>query len=651
MNYELKRSDFVDHYSKARREGLRVYQAAIQANADPYLPVLEEKVPNLSSLSRLSLGIMPIPLDRVIGSVSRGRSYAFAEGFLPILEGGSEFAAKWEHLCESVEQSGVNQPVTVLEYLGYYYAIEGNKRISVMKYLNSRDIEADVTRVYPPKSDAPEIVAYYEYCDFTKETGLYSLFFSRPGSYQKLYSLPGVRAGKDWTEDEILSLRKLYHYFAENYLTIMKGKPAQPCGDAFLIYLIAFGWLDVRDDDMAKTAERIRLMSKEFELREGRVNLVMEQVEPAGPKPLISALFRPSKVKAAFLFNRSVEDSAWNYWHNLGRLEAEEKLGDKLETAVRIVPSRADFEEEIAKLIKDGYTAIFATSPVMLNSAIEPALEHPDVRFLCCSLLSNYANIRTYYIRFYEAKFLLGIAAGILSENGKIGYIADFPIYGTPAAANAFALGARMVNPQARVYLNWFSASWFNAETPFEDPEIRVICNRDITAPNHDARDYGLYLRDGTEIVNIGTLIPRWGLFYRMMLERILNGTFNQAENKNDVTNYWWGLGSNILDVAFSSRFDSYAARTVHHFREQIREGSFSPFEGELRDQDGVLRCGADRRLTPAEILCMDYLADNIVGTLPSAEELIDSALPLVRLQGIHGELKPQLSAFSWNRK
>ena len=83
----------MDHYSKARREGLRVYQAAIQANTDPYLPVLEEKVPTLSALSRLSLGIMTIPLDRVVGSVSRGRSYAFAEGFLPILEGGSEFAA------------------------------------------------------------------------------------------------------------------------------------------------------------------------------------------------------------------------------------------------------------------------------------------------------------------------------------------------------------------------------------------------------------------------------------------------------------------------------------------------------------------------------------------------------------------------------
>ncbi|MBQ6289029.1 MAG: BMP family ABC transporter substrate-binding protein [Clostridia bacterium] len=639
----------MDHYSKARREGLRVYQNAIQSNTDPYLPVLEERVPALSSLSRLSLGIMTISLDRVIGSVSRGRSYAFANGFMPILEGGSEFASKWEHLCESVEAKGVNQPITVLEYMGYYYVIEGNKRASVMKYLDARDIEADVTRVYPPMSDDPEIVSYYEYCDFCKETGLYAIFFSRPGSYQKLLSLPGVRAGEKWTDDEILSLRKLYHYFAENYLTQTRGKEVQPCGDAFLLYLTTFGYEDVRDDDLAKTGERVRLMAREFESRDGRVNLVMEQVQP--PVPLISALFHPSKIKAAFLFNRSIQDSAWNYWHNLGRLEAEEKLGDRLETTTRIVPSRTEFAEEVDKLIADGYTAIFATSPVMLNSAVEPALKHPEVRFLCCSLLSNYTNIRTYYIRFYEAKFLLGMAAGILSENGKIGYIADFPIYGVPAAANAFALGARMVNPQAKIYLNWFSASWFDQEMPFEDPEIRVICNRDITAPNRDARDYGLYVRDGSDILHMATLVPHWGLFYRMMTERILNGTFNQAESKENVTNYWWGLGSNILDVAFSSRFDPYAARVIHHFREQIREGSFTPFEGELRDQSGTLRCDADRRLTPAEILCMDYLADNIIGTLPDTEELIESARPLVRLQGFNGELKPELSAFSWNRK
>ena len=642
----------MDHYGKARRDGLRIYSAALQAHEDPYLPVLERKVPELSSLSRLPLGVMSVPLSRVLGSVSEGRSKAFTRGFLPILEGGSEFASKWDRLYESVEAEGVNQPVTALEYLGYYYVIEGNKRVSVMKTMEAREIEADVTRVYPVRTEDPEIVSYYEYCDFSKETGLYSLLFSRPGSYTKLVSLPGMKAGEKWTEDEILSLRKIWHYFSDAYETLTKDQHVLPTGDAFLAYLTAFGYQDVKDEDLEKTRERIRLMSKEFTVQDGRVNLIMERAEPSpGGVPLISNLFRPSHLKAAFLFNRPVEDSAWNYWHNLGRIEAELKLDGKLETKACIVPSRGEFEQTVNDLIKEGYTAFFATSPVMLNSTIEPALTHPEARFLCCSLLSSYTNIRTYYIRFYEAKFLLGLAAGILSDNGKIGYIADFPIYGTPSAANAFALGARMVNPKAKIYLNWSSASWYNDKVPFEDPEIQVICNRDITAPKRDARDYGLYVRSGSDIINMATLVPRWGLFYRLISEMILNGTYNPDESRQKMNNYWWGIGSHILDVAFSSRFDPYAARIVNHFREELKEGTFTPFEGEIRDQSGTLRCEADRRLTPAEILCMDYLVDNIVGTIPTGEDLIETARPLVRLQGIHGELMPELSSFSWNRK
>ena len=183
------------------------------------------------------------------------------------------------------------------------------------------------------------------------------------------------------------------------------------------------------------------------------------------------------------------------------------------------------------------------------------------------------------------------------------------------------------------------------------DPEIRVICNRDITAPNHTARDYGLYIRNGREITNMATLVPRWGLFYRTIIEMIQNGTFHPSENRQSVTNYWWGLGSRIIDVAFSARFDPYAARIIHHFRDELKEDSFSPFEGEIRDQQGNLRCGSDRRLTPAEILCMDYLIDNVIGSFPSEEDLIESARPLVRLQGIRGELRPEPSSFSWSRK
>ena len=76
----------IKNYARARQKGLKAYAQAIHDNQDPYLPVLEEKVPGLNSLNRMSLGIQAIPLSRVVGSVSRGRSFAFANNFMPILE-------------------------------------------------------------------------------------------------------------------------------------------------------------------------------------------------------------------------------------------------------------------------------------------------------------------------------------------------------------------------------------------------------------------------------------------------------------------------------------------------------------------------------------------------------------------------------------
>lgn len=223
----------MDHYGKARREGLRIYSAAIQAHEDPYLPVLEETEPALARLNRNALGVQTVPLERVAGSVSRGRSYAFTRGFYPILESGSEFAGKWERLYASVEENGINQPVTLLEYMGTYYVTEGNKRVSVMKCMGAVDIEGDVTRVIPPQTDDAEHQAYSEYCDFTRETGIFQIFFTKLGSYQKLCTLPGVRAGESWTEDEILALKRVYSTFRSAYLSLRETDSTE-VGDAFL---------------------------------------------------------------------------------------------------------------------------------------------------------------------------------------------------------------------------------------------------------------------------------------------------------------------------------------------------------------------------------------------------------------------------------
>ena len=635
-------------YGRARQIGLKAYTQAMQQNRDPYLPVLEESVPGLNTLDRLSLGIQTIPLERVVGSVSRGRSYAFANNFMPILETSSEFAFKWNALYESMAEEGMRDPAKILEYMGYYYLIEGNKRISVMKFLGADYIEADVTRVIPVRTDDPAMTAYLEYCDFSRATGLYDIFFSRPGSYDRLTGLPGVRAGERWTQDEIISLRKIYRYFVTAYHTVMKDRPAIPVGDAFLRWLLAFSYLEVRDESLSDVEKHLRLMQEEFLQREEAVNLVMEHSDRSHGPSFLRSLFSPDHIRAAFLYTAPPEKSAWNYWHDLGRLEAQEKLGDRVETYSCVVPTRADTGARIDEAIRDGCNVIFAASPVMLNSCVEPALSHPETRLLVSSQLVGYHNVHTYYLRFYEAKFLLGVLAGVLSENGKIGYIADYPIYGSPSMINAFAIGARMVNPEAKIYLNWTSLADYDWDEPFHDPEIRVVCNRDLTAPNPSSRNSGLYVREDGEIHSMATLVPRWGVFYRHVMEQILNGVFEEASQTRSSLSYWWGISSGTLDIAFSSRCHPGTVRLVRMLQNQFLDQQFTPFEGELRDQAGGLRCQADQRLTPAEILCMDYLADCVVGTLPSAEELVPTARPLLMTQGIGSLAQTDASSVSW---
>ena len=196
---------------------------------------------------------------------------------------------------------------------------------------------------------------------------------------------------------------------------------------------------------------------------------------------------------------------------------------------------------------------------------------------------------------------------------------------------------------------NWTSLKSFDPKEPFHDPEIQVVCNRDLTAPNHGARESGLYLRSGGDIISMASVVPRWGVFYRHVMDQMLKGVFDAASaSESSTLSYWWGISSDTLDLAFSSRCHPANIRLVRNLQAQMREQSFTPFEGELEDQNGVLRCMADQRLTPAEILCMDYLADCVIGSLPAPEELVPSAQGLVLTQGIGSIARTDVGSISW---
>ena len=175
-----------NEYLKAQKLGEKRYQAAVAKNEYPYLPVLDEIISPSDTVGEVNLGLQTISLDRVVGTATAARTTAFASNFMPILDYHTEFGAKWSALCASHIEEGIHDPIKVYEYMNKFYVIEGNKRVSVLKYFGADSVPAMVTRKIPRKNDSIENKVYYEFMDFHKQTGINYVHFSQTGGYDKL---------------------------------------------------------------------------------------------------------------------------------------------------------------------------------------------------------------------------------------------------------------------------------------------------------------------------------------------------------------------------------------------------------------------------------------------------------------------------------
>ena len=54
-----------------------------------------------------------------------------------------------------------------------------------------------------------------------------------------------------------------------------------------------------------------------------------------------------------------------------------------------------------------------------------------------------------------------------------------------------------------------------------------------------------------------------------------------------------------------------------------------------FRSQTGIVQGEPDRNLSPEEIMTMDWLAENVIGSIPNKEELKEEAEPVIKQQGV----------------
>ena len=629
-------------YTAALRQGRRSYRAALTKGEYPYLPVLDEIMSYTEVAGMENIGIMDIPLSKIVGTKTVGRSNAFANNFMPLLPEESEFGMKWAAVYKHQIEDGISDPIVAYEFMNQFYVQEGNKRVSVMKYLQTYSIAASVIRLVPKKTEDKENRLYFEFLDFYEVSRSYDVCFTREGSYKKLLKLMGKKEDEAWSDDDRMNL----HFACYNFERAFQKEHGENLdinvSDAFLIYVEIYGYDKVKSQSEGEILKALQKMWTEITLADqgSQVELVQnpEQVKATLLNKLISTGV-PDSLKIAFIYTKTIETSSWAYAHELGRHYLEQTFGGRIKTmAFDKADSEAEVEAAIELAVAAGCELFFTTATQMVNQSVRSAIQHPKVKIYNCSIMMSYSSICTYYARMYESKFLLGAIAAALSRTDRLGYVADYPIYGAMANINAFALGAKMINPYVEIHLVWTKVKGTDAREKLDQEGIVFVSDNDMITPGNASREYGIYLkRDDGTLENLATPIWHWGKFYEQMVRNIFSGgsTEADAQKGKKAVNYWWGMSADVIDVICSKSMPHGTSRLIEFLKSSIRAGAFHPFDGPIYAQGGVLQCEKGQSLQPDEIITMDWLAENVVGKIPDVDELTEDARALVEFQGI----------------
>jgi basic membrane protein A len=355
-------------------------------------------------------------------------------------------------------------------------------------------------------------------------------------------------------------------------------------------------------------------------------NLAAALVAACLVSPAFSQPPAPAKepLKIGFVYVAPLAEAGWVRQHEEGRQAVDAALGSRVKTTyVENVAEGADAERVIRDLARQGNMLIFTPSFGYMEPTLKVAKDFPGVKFESVTGYKTAPNVTVANARYYEGRYLAGIAAGRLA--GSAGYVAGFPIPEVIQGINAFTLGMRSVNPQAEVKVIWLGA-WF--DPPRERDAAMTLFNQGVeviafhtgsTAVMRAAQERGklaiAYHSDMRKVAPDAQLLAvthQWGNYYTRRAQAVLDGNWKSGA-------FWGGVKEGMVRVdSFGPKIPKQVAAEVMARQRDIAAGRLHPFKAytALLDNEGQEVLAAGKTLTDAQILAMNFLVQGVQGKL-----------------------------------
>ena len=633
-----------DFYREALAKGQKERRICINKGIDPYLPSLDKIVSSDKILTEMYIGVMQVPAEWIVGTKTAARANAFARNFMPLLAPKTEFGAKWGDLCESHLEEGIRDSVKVYEYMNRYYVQEGNKRVSVLKFFDAVTVSAEVFRVLPVKDGSKEVEIYYEMLGFYECSKINYLEFSDLGCFRQIQKLMGKAPDEVWSDDDRSHFNTAFYNLKKAFQELKGERVHVTPSDAMLTYMKIYGFSDLISKSNEQIKKSLLKIWEEVRLLEETENIDLKEVPEDSwnnqKQKFWEKIFGDGGEKqkrVAFIYDKNPVTSGWVYGHELGRLHIQKVFDGSVITKVYDDAMDKNPQNVLEQAIEAGNHIIFTTSAKLLPASLAVAVEHPEVIIFNCSLNKPHRSICTYYARMYEAKFLIGAIAGAMADENKVGYLCDYPIYGQIAGINAFALGVQMVNPRAKVYLEWSCIDGVEAAVNrLKEKEVRIISSQDLKKPTgEDKSAFGLYEYKEDKKINLAMPIWNWGIYYEKLVRSMINKTFQaEYESSKKAINYYWGMSAGVVELICSNHLPESVKKLVGILQNAICSGTYNPFQGLINKQGGEQLESRDGVLSLQQIIDIDWLLENIEGEIPEYESLSEEGKETVKSAG-----------------
>jgi basic membrane protein A len=329
--------------------------------------------------------------------------------------------------------------------------------------------------------------------------------------------------------------------------------------------------------------------------------------------------FPKEQIKVGIIHpNKINEVSLYDWVHYMGTVEMQRELDLRDDQIIRRVnvfeENHAEVEAVIRECISEGANIIIAPSWNYMAVCEKLATEFPHVIFAhATGDKHNDRNFTSYAGRVYQARYLSGIAAGLKTESGKIGFVAAMGKENSEVSRgiNAFALGVESVNPGARIYVK-ITGSWFDPLGEDEAAKALIALGCDVIAqhtntavPQSAARDAGVWaigFHSDMSVYVTGTVLMsvvlQWGPYYSRLVESVINGTFS-------TTPYFGGITEGTVDITPLAQdlTSPEMAAAVEDIYRRMQEGTFKVFHGELETNDGGIVGAPGETLPDSELI------------------------------------------------